>query len=74
MDQVAQSCCIRFTSAFEQLVVLTKHWLKSFKKNDECAQINEELKEDVKRLGGYLQLLLQVRDLIALCRCISQIW
>ncbi|KAJ6658426.1 hypothetical protein lerEdw1_020130 [Lerista edwardsae] len=59
VDQVAQSCCIRVTSAFEQLVVLTKHWLKSFQKNDEFTQICEELKEDVKRLGGYLQLLLQ---------------
>ncbi|XP_066480650.1 kinesin-like protein KIF14 [Tiliqua scincoides] len=59
VDQAAQSCCVRITSAFEQLVVLTKHWLKSFHKNDEFVQIHGELREDVKRLGGYLQLLLQ---------------
>uniref|UniRef100_A0A8D0HT29 Kinesin-like protein KIF14 n=1 Tax=Sphenodon punctatus TaxID=8508 RepID=A0A8D0HT29_SPHPU len=58
LDRAAQSCSIRISSAFEQLVVLTKHWLNSFRKNTESRK-SEELKQEVKNLGGYLQLLLQ---------------
>ncbi|XP_053104377.1 kinesin-like protein KIF14 isoform X2 [Hemicordylus capensis] len=59
VDQTAQSCSIKITSAFEQLVVLTKHWLNSFQKSDEFVQIHEELREDLIHLGGFLQLLFQ---------------
>ncbi|XP_062973508.1 kinesin-like protein KIF14 [Elgaria multicarinata webbii] len=59
VDHGAQSSSIRITSSFEQLVVLTKHWLNCFRKNDEFVKIYDELREDIKHLGGYLQLLLQ---------------
>ncbi|XP_044288545.1 kinesin-like protein KIF14 [Varanus komodoensis] len=59
VDQVAQSSSIRITTSFEQLVVLTKHWLNCFRKNDEFVKIYDELRDDIKHLGGYLQLLLQ---------------
>ncbi|XP_061489913.1 kinesin-like protein KIF14 isoform X2 [Rhineura floridana] len=59
VDHTAQSCSIKISSAFEQLVVLTRHWLNYFQKNDEFIKIHDELKESVKHLGTYLQLLLQ---------------
>ncbi|KAM9130433.1 kinesin-like protein KIF14 isoform 2-T2 [Pangshura tecta] len=59
LDRATQSCSIRITSAFEQLVVLTKHWLNSFQKCTDSLKIDEELRQGVKNLGGYLQLLLQ---------------
>uniref|UniRef100_A0A670YC19 Kinesin-like protein KIF14 n=1 Tax=Pseudonaja textilis TaxID=8673 RepID=A0A670YC19_PSETE len=59
VDQAAQSCSIAITSAFQQFVVLTNQWLKTFRKNSEFVKIFSELREDVKHLGGYLQLLFQ---------------
>ncbi|XP_026527495.1 kinesin-like protein KIF14 [Notechis scutatus] len=59
VDQAAQSCSIVITSAFQQFVVLTNQWLKNFRKNSEFVKIFNELREDVKHLGGYLQLLFQ---------------
>ncbi|KAM3841882.1 kinesin-like protein KIF14 [Vipera latastei] len=59
VDQAAQSCSIAITSAFQQFVVLTNQWLKNFRKNNEFVKIFDELREDVKHLGGYLQLLFQ---------------
>ncbi|KAG8132736.1 hypothetical protein E2320_010568, partial [Naja naja] len=59
VDQAAQSCSIAVTSAFQRFVVLTNQWLKNFPKNNEFVKIFDELKEDVKHLGGYLQLLFQ---------------
>uniref|UniRef100_A0ABM5G927 Kinesin-like protein KIF14 isoform X1 n=1 Tax=Pogona vitticeps TaxID=103695 RepID=A0ABM5G927_9SAUR len=59
VDQAAQSCSIRITSAFKQLVILAKHWLNCFRENDKFLKIYDELREDIKHLGGYLQLLLQ---------------
>ncbi|KAM6455282.1 kinesin-like protein KIF14 isoform 1-T1 [Liasis olivaceus] len=59
VDQAAQSCSIAITSAFQQLVVLTNQWLNNFRKNDEFVKKFDELREDVKHLGGYLQLLFQ---------------
>ncbi|XP_043346811.1 kinesin-like protein KIF14 isoform X2 [Dermochelys coriacea] len=59
LDHATQSCSIRITSAFEQLVVLTKHWLNSFQKCTDSLKIDEELRQGVTNLGGYLQLLLQ---------------
>uniref|UniRef100_A0A8C3SNP3 Kinesin-like protein KIF14 n=1 Tax=Chelydra serpentina TaxID=8475 RepID=A0A8C3SNP3_CHESE len=58
-DHATQSCSIRIASAFEQLVVLTKHWLNSFQKCTDPLKIEEKLRQSVKNLGGYLQLLLQ---------------
>uniref|UniRef100_A0A8C0HG58 Kinesin family member 14 n=1 Tax=Chelonoidis abingdonii TaxID=106734 RepID=A0A8C0HG58_CHEAB len=59
LDRATQSCSIRITSAFEQLVVLTEHWLNSFQKCTDSLIIDDELRQGVKNLGGYLQLLLQ---------------
>ncbi|XP_042317201.1 kinesin-like protein KIF14 isoform X2 [Sceloporus undulatus] len=58
-DQAAQSCSIRITSTFEQIILLTKHWANCFRKNEEFVKIYDEIREGVKCLGGYLQLLLQ---------------
>ncbi|CAI5776599.1 KIF14 isoform X1 [Podarcis lilfordi] len=59
VNYTAQSCSIKISSAFEQLVVLTKHWLNSFRKNEEFVMIHVEVRESVKHLGAYLQLLLR---------------
>uniref|UniRef100_A0A7M4FLX5 Kinesin-like protein KIF14 n=1 Tax=Crocodylus porosus TaxID=8502 RepID=A0A7M4FLX5_CROPO len=58
LDRGTQTSSIRITSAFEQLVVLTKHWLNNFQKCTDSVKI-EELRQEIKNLGGYLQLLLQ---------------
>ncbi|NXK46385.1 KIF14 protein, partial [Chauna torquata] len=59
IDHAAQSYSIKITSAFDQLVVLTKVWLSDVQKCPGSVKIDEELKQEVKNLGGYLQLLLQ---------------
>ncbi|XP_039185565.1 kinesin-like protein KIF14 isoform X1 [Crotalus tigris] len=59
IDQAAQSCSIAITSAFQQFVVLTNQWLKNFQKNNEFVKVFDELREEIKHLGGYLQLLFQ---------------
>ncbi|XP_029474242.1 kinesin-like protein KIF14 [Rhinatrema bivittatum] len=58
-DYTAQVHSVAMTSAFEQLAVLAKHWLDSFPQFVEPIKMNGELHQDVKKLGGYLQLLLQ---------------
>ncbi|XP_069497331.1 kinesin-like protein KIF14 [Ambystoma mexicanum] len=57
-DRATQCFSIRMTSAFEQLVILSKHWLGRFQQFVDSPKI-DELQHDVKKLGGYLQLLLQ---------------
>ncbi|XP_077188891.1 kinesin-like protein KIF14 isoform X2 [Paroedura picta] len=59
VDQAAQSCSIRIASSFEQLVVLSKQWLSSFQKSEESMHAYGGLREGLRHLGGYLQLLLQ---------------
>nr|XP_056700704.1 kinesin-like protein KIF14 [Euleptes europaea] len=59
VDQAAQSGSIRIASAFERLVVLSKQWLSSFRRSEEFVDTYDELREGLKQLGGYLQLLLQ---------------
>uniref|UniRef100_A0A8B9P4Z7 Kinesin-like protein KIF14 n=1 Tax=Apteryx owenii TaxID=8824 RepID=A0A8B9P4Z7_APTOW len=59
LDRAAQSYGIRIISAFDQLVVLTKLWLNSVQKCSTSIKTEEELKQEVKNLGGYIQLLLQ---------------
>uniref|UniRef100_A0A8B9C512 Kinesin-like protein KIF14 n=1 Tax=Anser brachyrhynchus TaxID=132585 RepID=A0A8B9C512_9AVES len=58
-DHAAQSYSIKITSAFDQLVVLAKVWLNHVQKCPGSVKTDEELKQEVKNLGGYLQLLLQ---------------
>ncbi|XP_074164818.1 kinesin-like protein KIF14 isoform X1 [Sminthopsis crassicaudata] len=56
-DRATQLFCIQMTSAFEQLVVLTKHWLDDFPQS--TSRPDDDLTQEVKKLGGYLQLFLQ---------------
>uniref|UniRef100_A0A8V5G2W2 Kinesin-like protein KIF14 n=1 Tax=Melopsittacus undulatus TaxID=13146 RepID=A0A8V5G2W2_MELUD len=59
LDHAAQSYSIRIISAFDQLVILTKLWLNNIQKCPGPTKVDEEIKQEVKNLGGYLQLLLQ---------------
>lgn len=61
LDHAAQSYSIRIISAFDRLVVLTKLWLNNVQKCPGSIKVDEEIKQEVKNLGGYLQLLLQVK-------------
>lgn len=58
-DRAAQALTIQVTCAFEQLVVLIKHWLDDTLPCTSTARLEEELRQEVKKLGGYLQLFLQ---------------
>ncbi|XP_051003454.1 kinesin-like protein KIF14 [Acomys russatus] len=58
-DRAAQALTIQISCAFEQLVVLFKHWLAGFPPCTSSARLEEELRQDIKKLGGYLQLFLQ---------------
>lgn len=61
LDCAAQSYSIRILSAFDQLVVLTKLWLNDAQKCPVPVKVDEGIKQEIKNLGGYLQLLLQVK-------------
>lgn len=63
-DRAAQALTIQVACAFEQLVVLFKHWLDDFPPCSSSARLEEELRQDIKKLGGYLQLFLQVSWLV----------
>uniref|UniRef100_A0A8C1HMB5 Kinesin-like protein KIF14 n=1 Tax=Cyprinus carpio carpio TaxID=630221 RepID=A0A8C1HMB5_CYPCA len=59
----AQTHLVKATSAVERAVFITMHWVSSIKPNsDPVSQRAEELKTDVKKIGGYLQLLIQGCD------------
>ncbi|XP_004439031.1 PREDICTED: kinesin-like protein KIF14 [Ceratotherium simum simum] len=58
-DRATQSLTIQVAGAFEQLVVLTTHWLSDFVPGASTARLGDELRQEVKKLGGYLQLFLQ---------------
>ncbi|NXC70458.1 KIF14 protein, partial [Anhinga anhinga] len=59
LGHAAQSHSIRIISAFDRLVVLTNLWLNNVQKCPGSVKVDEEIKQEVKNLGGYLQLLLQ---------------
>ncbi|XP_021053461.1 kinesin-like protein KIF14 isoform X2 [Mus pahari] len=58
-DRAAQALTVQVACAFEQLVVLFKHWLGDFLPCTGSARLEDELRQDIKKLGGYLQLFLQ---------------
>ncbi|KFO30491.1 Kinesin-like protein KIF14 [Fukomys damarensis] len=58
-DRALQSFTIQIACAFEQLVVLIKHWLSDFLPCTSIAKLEDELRQEVKKLGSYLQLFLQ---------------
>ncbi|XP_030062914.1 kinesin-like protein KIF14 isoform X2 [Microcaecilia unicolor] len=59
LDRAVQVHSVVMTSAFDKLVILIKHWLDSFQQLDAPNRMNDELQQEVKKLGGYLQLLFQ---------------
>ncbi|NXA59173.1 KIF14 protein, partial [Mohoua ochrocephala] len=59
LDRAAQSHSIRIISAFDQIVVISKLWLNNVQKCPGSIKVDEEIKQEIKNLGGYLQLLLQ---------------
>ncbi|NXR47398.1 KIF14 protein, partial [Hippolais icterina] len=59
LDRAAQSYSIRIVSAFDQIVVISKLWLNNVQKCPGSRKADEEMKQEIKNLGSYLQLLLQ---------------
>ncbi|XP_062353665.1 kinesin-like protein KIF14 [Cinclus cinclus] len=59
LDRAAQSYSVRIVSAFDQIVVVSKLWLNKVQKCPGSRKVDEEMKREIKNLGGYLQLLLQ---------------
>lgn len=58
---VAQTQLIRATTAIENAVFVTMQWLASIKPSSGLLYtIAEELKSQVKKMGGFFQLLIQV--------------
>lgn len=57
----AQTHLVKATSAVERAVFVTMHWVSNIKPSSNAvSQTAEELKAEVKKIGGYLQLLIQV--------------
>lgn len=59
INQDAQIQSIQLTSAFQQSAVLTKLWLDSFTESQETDKPGDNLLLNIRKLGGYSQLLLQ---------------
>ncbi|XP_012872755.1 PREDICTED: kinesin-like protein KIF14 [Dipodomys ordii] len=59
LDRAAQSLAVQITCAFDQLVVLLKHWWNECLPCPSIARLEDELRQEIKSLGGYLQLFLQ---------------
>lgn len=62
-DRANQSLAVQVASAFERLVVLTRHWLSGVPARPGTGASPAELRREVRKLGGCLQLFLQVSDL-----------
>lgn len=57
----AQTQLIRATAATDSAVFATMQWLASVKPSSGCLYtLAEELKSQVKKMGGFFQLLIQV--------------
>ncbi|XP_069825100.1 kinesin-like protein KIF14 isoform X2 [Dendropsophus ebraccatus] len=59
VNRVAQLHSVRMTSAFQQLVMLSKHWLDHLPEGQVTSRLADGVVLSVRKLGGYLQLLLQ---------------
>ncbi|XP_078212551.1 kinesin-like protein KIF14 isoform X2 [Callithrix jacchus] len=66
-DRATQALTIQTACAFEQLVVLMRHWLNDLLPCTNIARLEDELRQEVKKLGGYLQLFLQEEFMDAIC-------
>lgn len=59
-DRAAQVRAVQVACAFGQLAVLVTHWLGDVPPGLSTARLGEELRQEVEKLGGYLQVFLQV--------------
>lgn len=60
-NSAAQTHLIRATAAIESAVFVTMQWLTSIKPSSgPLYTLAEELKSQVKKMGGFFQLLIQV--------------
>ncbi|XP_015210921.2 kinesin-like protein KIF14 [Lepisosteus oculatus] len=57
----AQCQLVKATSALERVIFLTTQWLYTIKPSGR-SEVNEELKLEIKKMGGYFQLLIQGCD------------
>lgn len=58
-DRATQAWTVQVACAFGQLVALTTHWLSDVTPGSCAARLEEEFRQEVKKLGGHLQLFLQ---------------
>lgn len=62
----AQTQLVRATAAIESAVFVTMQWLASIKPSSGLLYtLAEELKSQVKKMGGFFQLIIQVHTLHA---------
>lgn len=60
-NSVAQTELIKATAAIESAVFVTTHWLANVKPSSGLLYTTaEELKSQVKKMGGFFQILIQV--------------
>ncbi|KAM3915389.1 kinesin-like protein KIF14 [Leptodactylus fuscus] len=59
VNRSAQLQSVRMTSAFQQLVVLSKHCLDHLPESQESSRLADSMLLSIRKLGGHLQLLLQ---------------
>lgn len=59
-DRATQAWTVQMACAFGQLVALTAHWLSDVTPGTCTAQLADEFRQEVTKLGGHLQLFLQV--------------
>lgn len=63
-NTMAQTQLVRATAAVESTVFVTMHWLLNVRPTSGLLYtITEELKSQVKKMGGFFQLLIQVKKI-----------
>lgn len=66
-NTMAQTQLVKATAAIESAAFVTTHWLLSVRPTSGLLYtITEELKSQVKRMGGFFQLLIQVKSITML--------
>ncbi|XP_049626743.1 kinesin-like protein KIF14 [Suncus etruscus] len=58
-DRGTQSLTLQVTFAFGHLAMLMQHWLAGIPPCYNSPRLEDELRQEVKQIGGYLQLFLQ---------------
>ncbi|XP_036133400.1 kinesin-like protein KIF14 isoform X2 [Molossus molossus] len=58
-DRAAQARAVQMACAFGQLTALVTHWLGDAPPSARSAQLGDELRQEVKKLGSHLQVFLQ---------------